>query len=218
MIRIYLVDDHEIVRDGIKSLLQKEKDFIITGEAGSFGELLRLFEYEIPDLILMDISLPDKSGIEIARYVKANYSGVKIIMLSMHINNEYIFNSLQAGANAYLPKNSSKKELIEAIRSVVAGEDYLSSEVSDVILKGYLKRAKGSSDKIDTGNEKLTNREEEILKHVVEGKGNKEIAESLFISVRTVESHKNHIMQKLEIKSTVELIKYAINNNYINLK
>lgn len=218
MIRIYLVDDHEIVRDGIKSLLQKEKDFIITGEAGSFDELLKLFVFEIPQVILMDISLPDKSGIEITRYVKTNFPDVRIIMLSMHVNSEFVFNSLQAGANAYLPKNSSKNELIEAVRSVVAGKDYLSSEVSDLILKGYLKRAKAGNDNFDNGKEKLTNREDEILKLVVEGKGNKDIAESLFISVRTVESHKNHIMQKLKIKSTVELIKYAISNNYINIK
>jgi len=215
-IKIILVDDHDIVRDGIKSLLRTQPNFNIIGEAGSYKELKNILQFDIPDIIILDISMPDKSGIEITRIIKKEYPSIKIIILSMHIIDEFIFNSLEAGVNAYLPKNTSKKELITAIEQVNAGNDFFSEQISNIILKGYLQKIK--KDDFNKGNKELTKREKEILVLFAEGASNQEIADKLYISIRTVESHKNHIMQKLKLNSTVDLIKYALKNNYIAIQ
>jgi DNA-binding NarL/FixJ family response regulator len=214
-IKIILVDDHDIVRDGIKSILQSHSSIKIVGEAGNYDELINILKFELPDIIILDISIPDKSGIEITRILKKDYPQIKIIILSMYIIDEFIFNSLEAGAIAYLPKNTSKKELISAIEHVNDGKEFISDQISNVILKGYLQKIKKGN--TENKNEKLTKREKEILVLFAEGVSNKEIADKLFISIRTVESHKNHIMQKLQLNSTVDLVKYAIKNNYIDI-
>jgi DNA-binding NarL/FixJ family response regulator len=214
-IKIILVDDHDIVRDGIKSILQSHSRIKIVGEAGNYDELIKILKLESPDIIILDISIPDKSGIEITRILRKDYPQIKIIILSMYIIDEFIFNSLEAGASAYLPKNTSKKELISAIEHVNEGKEFISDQISNVILKGYLQRIKKGNS--ENKNEKLTKREKEILVLFAEGVNNKEIADKLFISIRTVESHKNHIMQKLQLNSTVDLVKYAIKNNYIDI-
>ncbi|MBP7497392.1 MAG: response regulator transcription factor [Bacteroidales bacterium] len=215
-IKVILVDDHTVVRDGIKALLKKNKEIIITGEASDSSELFCILKKNIPDVIIMDISLPDKSGIELTSEVKQRFPQINILILSMYNEVDFVFNSLEAGAIGYLPKNSTQQELIEAVVAVSKGQEFFSSDISNIILRSYLKNIK-KDDKEQKKTVCLSKREIEILKLFVNGTGNQEIAEKLFISVRTVESHKNHIMQKLELKSTVDLIKYAIKNNIVQL-
>jgi len=222
-ISIFLVDDHQIVRDGIKALLLDSEGISIAGEALNGKELLEKIEIELvhPDIILMDISLPDISGIELTKQVLQIFPEVKVIILSMYTQEEFITNAIAAGAKGYLPKNTTQQELLNAIIDVHNGKEYYNDTVSKIILENYISTVRSiknqESDKkeLSLKNEEdiLSSREKQILKLCVEGQTNQEIADSLFISIRTVESHKNHIMQKLGIKSIVELIKFAIRNN-----
>jgi two-component system response regulator NreC len=218
-IKLILVDDHRLVRAGIKSLLDDNDRFEILGEAENGEELVILLQKELPHVILLDISLPGLSGIDWTRKILETpaFNGVKILILSMFTQEDFIFNAIQAGAKGYLPKNTSKKELLEAIEAVNKGEEYFSQQISGIILKSYIKKAQNQEDETKKKEDLLSKREIEILKLFAEGVSNQEIADKLFISVRTVESHKNHIMQKLELKSTVDLVKFAIKNKIIEL-
>lgn len=212
-IKIILVDDHRIVRDGIKSLLSNIADIEIIAEVSCADDLFHFIKMQIPDIVITDISLPKISGIEITKKLSENYPNVKVLILSMFINEDYIFNSINAGAKGYLPKNTTAAELIEAVRKIFSGKEFFNKTVSDIMLKHYISKAKNPNDK----EEALSKRELEILKLHAEGQNNKEIADNLFISVRTVESHKNHIMQKLKLKNPVDMVKYAIKNKIIEL-
>ena len=211
-IRIILVDDHQLVRDGIKALLTGITDIDIIGEASDAEELFRELENLKPNLLIMDISLPGISGIEITKRICSEFPGIHILILSMYNSEEFIFNSLKAGARGYLPKNTSREELLEAIYTINRGEEFFGESISKVMLKSYVKRATDEDQHEDKINAVLTSREIEILKLYVEGLINKEISDKLDISIRTVETHKNHIMRKLGLKSTVELVKFAIRN------
>ncbi len=215
-IKVILVDDHNLVRDGIKSLITGEEDIEIIGEAGSFDELELIMKRGLPDILILDIALGDTSGIEIAEMYKDKYPGISIMMLSMYMSDDFIFNSLRAGAKGYLPKNTSKKELLAAIRTIFSGSVFFSNEVSDIILKSYVNNANPDSPR-EGSEEMLTKREKEVLTFFAEGKTNQEIADQLYISIRTVESHKNHIMQKLNLRTPVDLVKFAIKNKFIEL-
>ena len=208
-IKIILVDDHQMFRDGVRSVLSDEENIDIVGEVGAAEDLYELLILQKPDLIITDISLPGISGIEIAKYVSKNYPEVKILILSMHSNEEFITKALNAGANGYLPKDTSMTELLEAINAIYKGDNYFNKNISDTILKSIINKSKNETSEQET----LTKREKEVITLVVDGLTNKEIAEKLFISIRTVDSHKNNIMQKLNLKSSVELVKYAIKNN-----
>ena len=214
-IKIVLVDDHQMFRDGVKSVLSDEENIELIGEVGNGNDLYELLKIDSPDLIITDISMPDISGIEITKYVTENYPEIKILILSMHSNVEFITKSLGAGANGYLPKDTSMNELLEAINTIYKGENYFNKDISDTILKSIINKSKSAKE--NSKNESLTKREMEIVSLVVEGLTNKEIADKLFISVRTVDSHKNNIMQKLNLKSSVELVKYAIKNKLVNI-
>ena len=209
-IKIILVDDHQIVRDGIKALLIDAEDIDIISEAASYNELREKLKLQNPDIIVMDISLPEMSGIEITKLLSETYPNLKVLILSMYTNEDFIFNAIKAGAKGYLPKNTTRKEIIDAIHSIYNNNEYYSESISKTILKSYVQKAKTSDSPPERAEDKLSAREIEILKYFAGGMGNQEIADKLFISSRTVESHKNHIMQKLELKITVELIKYAI--------
>lgn len=209
-INIVLVDDHQMFRDGVKSVLSDEENIEIIGEVGSGKDLYKLLESIVPDLIITDISMPDISGIEVAKYVIENYPGIKILILSMHSNEEFITKALSVGANGYLPKDTSMTELLKAINTIYKGDNYFNKSISDTILNSLMNKPKQE-------NKSLTKREKEIINLVVDGLSNKEIADKLCISIRTVDSHKNNIMQKLNLKSSVELVKYAIKNNLANL-
>ncbi len=216
MIKVLLVDDHKIVRDGIRALLSGQEDIRIYDEAGSGSELFRQLNSGLPDIVLMDISLPDISGIELCERVREQFPLMKVLFLSMYTSEEYIFNAIKAGAQGYLPKNISQDELLHAIRAVAAGEEYFSESVSNVILKSYIKKAQDKEPENLTQSSALSKRELEILRLFAEGNTNPQIAEQLYISTRTVESHKNHIMQKLGLKTAVDLIKFAIKHHIID--
>jgi DNA-binding NarL/FixJ family response regulator len=213
-INIFLVDDHQIVRDGIKSLLLDSSEISIAGEALNGKELMEKLETTKPDVILMDISLPDVSGIELTRHVSQNFPEIKVVILSMYTQEEFITNAIAAGAKGYLPKNTTQQELLNAVKAVCDDKEYYNDAVSKIILENYISTVRKTKE-VETNSdaEILSSREKQILKLHVEGMSNQQIADKLFISIRTVESHKNHIMQKLGVKSTVELVKYAIRHN-----
>ena len=211
-IRIFLVDDHQIVRDGIKALLMDVSEIAISGEASNGKELMENLRVANSDIILMDISLPDISGIELTKQVVSEFPDIKVIILSMYTQEDFIINAISAGAKGYLPKNTTKQELLMAIDEIYNGKEYYSDAISKVILENFISTVrKQKESKINTVSA-LSSREKQILKLYIEGLSNQEIADKLFICIRTVESHKNHIMQKLNVKSAVGLVKYAIRN------
>lgn len=217
MIKVILVDDHQLVRDGIKALLAGMEGIEVTGEASSGNEMLALLNSNTPDVALLDISLPDISGIDLCRKIISQYPEIKVLFLSMYTTEDYIFNAIKAGAKGYLPKNISRNELFNAVKEVSAGNEYYSETISNIILKSYIRKAKTPDDELQDSGELLSKRETEVLRCFAEGLSNPQIAEKLFISTRTVESHKNHIMQKLNLKTQVELLKYAIKNGFTGI-
>jgi DNA-binding NarL/FixJ family response regulator len=212
-----LVDDHQLVRTGIANLLEGESGFEIIGEAAEAKELFELLKISQPDIAILDIALPGMSGIEITKKLHNDFPGIRILILSMHTSEEFIFNAINSGARGYLPKNTSRKELIEAIYAIHRGEEYFAESISNVILKSYIKKAKSDTPDAENKESLLSKREIEVLRLFAEGSTNQEIADKLFISIRTVESHKNHIMARLELKTTVDLVKFAIRNNIVLL-
>lgn len=216
-IKVGLVEDHQLVRDGIRSLIEGAENIEVVVEECSARGMLDLLKTSDPDILLVDISLPEISGIDLARIITSEYPKIRVIMLSMHTGQEFIFNSLKNGAKGYLHKSISRDELIEAIKEVYNGNEYFSKEVSGIILKNYLRQIKNPESVDNSSEQKLTPRESEILQMVAQGYSNQLIADKLYISVRTVESHKNHIMQKLELTTTVDLVKYALKNKLIDL-
>jgi len=165
----------------------------------------------------MDINLTDTTGIELTQKAIESYPDLNILILSMHMSDEFITNSIEAGAKGYLPKTTSQQELLDAIKKVSTGSEYYNTEVSEVLLKSFIRKTKNASKEKEEPQVQLTKRELEIIVLFAEGLSNKEIADKLFISIRTVESHKNNIMQKLDLKSTVELVKYAIRHKMIDI-
>jgi len=216
-IKIILVDDHQIVRDGIKSLLTESSCIEIIGEAQSAYDFFDLLKNLSPDVVLLDISLPNMSGIEVSKVLSKDYPNIKKLMLSMYTSEDFIFNALKAGINGYLPKNTTRDELIGAITEIHKGNEYFSKAISDTILKSYVKSAKYGNNVSEDKLSNLTKREHEILLLVVEGMNNPSIAQKLSISIRTVETHKTSIMRKLDLNSTVDLVKFAIKNKIIEL-
>jgi DNA-binding NarL/FixJ family response regulator len=216
-IRIFLVDDHQLVRDGIKALLMSSEDLEILGEASTGKECFEKIGLQEPDILILDISLPDTSGIEITKKVSDLYPAIKVLILSMYTNEDFIFNAVKAGARGYLPKNTSREELLDAIHTIYAGDEFFADSITRIMLKSYVRKAKEDDMGAQATSVILTQREIEILKLFAEGFINKEISDQLDISIRTVETHKNHIMKKLELKSTVELIKYAIRNKIVEI-
>jgi DNA-binding NarL/FixJ family response regulator len=216
-IKIILVDDHRLFREGIKAILRGIDDIVIIGEASDGKELFTKLEALHPDIIIMDISLHGMSGIEITKKIYMDYPDINVLILSMYNNEEFIFNSLKAGAKGYLPKTTSRKEMLEAIYAINSGESFFSEDINKIMLKSYVIRATDDEKPEEKASEQLTDRETEILKLYVEGLFDKEISEKLDISIHTVETHKNHIMRKLGLRSTVEMVKYAIRNDIVKI-
>jgi DNA-binding NarL/FixJ family response regulator len=214
-IKIILADDHRIFRDGIKSLLSDTGFINIIGETSDGKELLIMLKTKKPDVLIIDITMPGLSGIEATKRITELYPEIKIMILSMHTNEEFVINSIKAGAKAYLPKDTSKEELLEAIKIIDDDGEYYSKSVSHNFMKSYIRKVK--ADQILMENEDLTARETEILKLSASGVSNKEIADKLCISAKTVDAHKNHIMQKLKLKNTAEMVLYAVKNKIIEV-
>jgi len=212
-IHLFLVDDHEVVRTGLKMLLSNEEDVIIVGEAGTARDAIEGVGKSKPDVILMDIGLPDISGIEATKKIKAQFPDMAIVALTIHEDEEYFFRMLGAGASGYIPKRAAPEELLRAIRSAAKGEVYLYPSMAKLLVKDYLaqERSLNGTSSLDG----LTDRESEVLKHLVEGESNEEIAEMLVISPKTVARHRENIMHKLNLHSRSELVRYAIRKGII---
>lgn len=216
-IKVILADDHQIFRDGIKALLSDENNIEVIAEASNSDDVLSLLVVMKPDVLVLDVTMPIISGIELTKIITAQYPDVKILILSMHKNEDFVVNAMINGAKGYLPKDTSRKELLDAINSIAEGDEYLGKLISSSILKSYIKKSTTKFERLDK-DENLTNREVEIIQLVGKGLMNKEIADQLNISVRTVDSHKNHIMGKLKLKTTAELIIYGIKNKIIEIE
>ena len=205
--RIVLVDDHQIVRVGLKSLLARESDFQVVGEAGDGREALAVIAELTPDIVIMDIAMPGLNGIDATIRVRAEHPQIRVIVLSMHLERAYIVETLRAGASGYLLKERAVDELVQAIRAVSAGRKYLSPGVTDIVLQGYLE---ADIELPDSAFSKLTEREREVLQYIAEGTTIKEIAELLHLSPKTIETHKGRIMERLNIRTVAGLTRYAI--------
>jgi len=205
--RIVLVDDHQIVRVGLKSLLAREADFEVVGEAGDGREALTVVEELEPDVVIMDIAMPGLNGIDATIRVRADHPKARVIILSMHLDRAYVVETLRAGASAYLLKERAVDELVHAIRAVSAGRKYLSPGVTDIVLQGYLE---ADIELPDSAFSQLTEREREVLQYIAEGSTIKEIAALLHLSPKTIETHKGRIMERLNIRSVAGLTRYAI--------
>ena len=219
MIRILLVDDHKIIRDGLKALLGGEETLRIVGECEDGDEVLQFLSKNEVDVILMDINMPVVNGIEATRLVTDHYPGMKIIALTMHDEDGYISKVLKAGASGYVLKNAGKTELVNAIKEVaLKAENYYSKEVADIMMKKYLKKSTAVAKPLNqmVNPEDLTKRELEILKLIAEELTNNEIADKLYISPRTVDTHRRNLLQKLAVKNTAGLVKFAIQHGIID--
>lgn len=217
-IKILIVDDHTLVRDGIGSMLTSFTDMEVLSEASDGEEAINKATLLKPDLILMDIMLPGLNGIEAAKIIKERLSNCKILFLSMELAEEYLNEIIKLGACGYVLKDIRKNELGDAIRRAMTGEPYFSKGISDMVFKKYYETnnpSKINAEEVPVAS--LTDRELEIVKLLSEGVNKKEIADQLFISPRTVDAHRSNIMEKLRLKSTVELVKYAIKNNIIKI-
>lgn len=206
MIKAYIVDDHAVVIEGIYSLLQKEKDIEMAGYASNAANCLQYFSNHTADVILMDISLPDMNGVDLCKLIKKNYPGIMVLALSTFNQGTYIRKMMESGASGYLLKNAGRQEIIEAIKVVVKGKTYLSFDAGQALKSG--------TEQLNS-IPPLTKREKEVLAAVAEGLTNMQIAEKLFISVDTVESHRKNLHAKLNVKNTAMLVRFALENELL---
>lgn len=211
-ISIVIADDHTLIRDGIKALLQSEDEFEVVGEATDGEELVQFIDTLDPEVVVLDITMPKKTGIEVITEVKKYNSRVKFIVLSMHDNPEYVLKSVQAGALSYLLKNTDHEEIVKAVKTVSSGQKYFSPDIYNIILTGL---ANPDLAKANQVADILTKRELEVLKEVSMGLSTKLIADKLCISIRTVETHRINLMKKMEVHNSAELIKKAMDLNLI---
>ncbi len=210
-IRLLLVDDHEVVRTGLRMLLESQKDMIIVGEASNGKEALELCRRLRPDVVVMDLTLPDTSGIEITRIIKQTLPEVNVVALTIHEAQEYFFEMLKAGASGYVPKRAAPEELVSAIQAAYNNEVYIFPSLTKVLVNDYLdRRGELAEGELPEG---LTPREEEVLHYTAEGFSSSDIAGKLKISSRTVEAHRSNLMKKLGLHNKAELIRFSIENS-----
>lgn len=209
MTRILLADDHALVRQGFRMILEQQPDMEIVGQAGNGHEAVELAEKLKPDVVIMDVAMPGLNGIEATRRISVSVPRTRVLALSMHKDSVYVREILRAGARGYLLKDSGDADLVAAVRSIAKGEGYISPAVSDAVLTDYRKHV---TDPLDL----LTSREREVLQLIAEGQTNKEIATGLNLSVYTVEAHRGRIMEKLNLHSTGELVRFALRNGLID--
>jgi len=214
-IKVLLAEDHTIVRKGIRALLDSVTDIEVVGEAENGREALEKVGQLQPDVVLMDNTMPLLNGLEATRHIKKQFPEIMVLILTMHTDEEYIFQFLQAGASGYLIKKTAPKELVSAINAVYRGDSFLSPSISKRVIDEYLRHVQESS-KPDSYTQ-LTDREREVLQLIVEGFSNKEIAEQLHLSVKTVGNHRINLMEKLDIHNVSDLTKYAIRKGIISL-
>jgi two-component system response regulator NreC len=213
-IRVFLVDDHTVVRQGLRRILESDEEIEIVGEAGDGRTAIDLVQKLRPHVVVMDVAMPELNGIEATRQILKRVEGAKVLVLSMHGDDIYVRQALKAGARGYLLKDSEDLDLIKAVKAIRGGGSFFSPPVSKVVLSGYL------GDKADGDAEdsvaRLTDREREVLQLIAEGKTNKEVAHALSVSVNTVETHRKHIMEKLDLHNTAELVRFAIRTKIVH--
>jgi two-component system nitrate/nitrite response regulator NarL len=212
-IKLLLVDDHPVVRKGIVSCLSQQEHLQIIGEAADGREALRKARELIPDIILMDIDMPHMNGLAVTELLRKELPKVKVLVLSMHSNTDFVLRIIQSGARGYILKDATTDELVKAIDAINAGEAFFSSEVARAALNQYVRGTGPSGEKVM----QLTNREREVLIHIADGLSNKEIASQLGVGVRTIETHRERIMRKLNIHSVAGLTKFAISQGLVSL-
>ena len=215
-IKVFLADDHAVVRDGMQALLEGENDITVVGMASNGRDAVRQVQKFDPDVVVMDIAMPELNGIEATAWICEACPSIGVIILSMHDTSEHIFQALKAGAKGYLIKESAGKEVITAVRTVHSGRRYLSQKIEEKVIENYIDYRKTASDRSPL--EKLSSREREILQLVVEGKSSAKIAESLFISPKTVETYRSRLMVKLGIKDIPGLVKFAIQHGLTSIE
>jgi DNA-binding NarL/FixJ family response regulator len=214
-VKLLVADDHKIFRQGIKKLLEEESDLQVVGEAADGREAIKKATELKPDVILMDIAMANLNGLQATRQIKKVLPDTKVIMVTMHKNEEYVLQSFQAGASGYILKEGAVEELVSAIRTIHQDKSFLSPTISKTLIDAYLRKME--TGKTETPFDLLTDREREVLQLIAEGYTNREVAKSLFISVKTVEAHRAHIMQKLNIHEIAKLVKYAIQKGLVDL-
>jgi two-component system response regulator NreC len=212
-IKILIADDHTILRKGLCALLEKETDLKVVGESEDGRETIAKVEQLRPDVVVLDISMPVLNGIEATRQIKKRFPETQVLGLSIHDNEESVFQTLRAGASGYLIKKSVPEELISAIKAVHRGESYLSPAISKTVIEHYIRAAEKTLE--EDPFETLTDREREVLQLIAEGGSNREIADLLYLSIKTVQTHKTHIMEKLNLHSMADLIRYALRKGVI---
>jgi DNA-binding NarL/FixJ family response regulator len=203
MIRVLVVDDHAILRDGIRSILESQEDIIVIGEAENGLQAIERLKINQPDVVLMDISMPGMNGLEATRLIKQKYPSVKVLILTQHDDHEYIAPALQAGAAGYVLKRSGRREMLNALRQVQEQGAYLTGRITQEVLQDYTRN--GSHGRND--DNRLTDRERQVLHLIMEGRSNKEIGAELGISPKTVSVHRTNVMAKLDVQTTVELLR-----------
>lgn len=211
-IRVMLVDDHAVVRAGLRMMLESEEEFDICSEASTASEAILNTAQDKPDVILMDIGLPDMTGIDATREIKRVFPEIPVVALTIHEDEEYFFKMLDAGASGYVPKRAAPEELLSAIRAAYSGEVYLYPSLAKLLVRDFLSQQQESAANTLNG---LTAREEEVLALLAEGESNTEIAEKLTISPKTVARHRENIMNKLNLHSRTDLVKFAIRKGII---
>lgn len=212
-ISVLIADDHEIVRFGISTYLSSSEDIEIVGEASTGDECIKLFKETQPDICILDIGMPGKNGIETAHTIRSFDYKTKILILSMHTNKQILSEVLEAGINGYLLKNTNKADLLTGIRAIMKGQQVFSDPISDLIKESFL----NSSSKNKSGKQQtITKREREVLKLIVDGLTSKEIAQKLYISPRTVDTHRANLMEKLELNNIAELVRYALKHELVS--
>ncbi|MDR3610009.1 MAG: response regulator transcription factor [Ignavibacteriaceae bacterium] len=220
-IKVILVDDHELVRTGIRSLIQNISGVEVIAEANNGRDAVRLIDELMPDLVLLDIAMPELNGLEVVSRISKDNTNTKVIILSMHKNEEYVVQALKAGAAGYLLKDSSANELEIAVNAVIRGETYLSPAISKHVVDNYLRRITDVQADKDKGPDifkQLTSRQREILQLIAEGNSTKEIANKLNVSIKTVETHRMQLMDRIGIHDVAGLVRYAIRMGIITVK
>jgi DNA-binding NarL/FixJ family response regulator len=207
-LNVFIVDDHTLVRSGIRKLIEASAELNVVGEASDGREAVERIAELKPELVLMDVAMSGLNGIDAARQVHAALPQTRIIMLSMHEDRQYVFESLKAGATGYVLKSAAFQDLMSAIETVMSDRNYISPALSDLVMNDYIRRAQGEEKATELG--RLSGREREVLQLIAEGKSSAEVGEMLHISVRTVDTHRHNIMTKLEIHSIAGLTKFAI--------
>lgn len=215
-IRVVIADDHKIIRVGLRGMLEREQDIVVTAEAEDADEIFKVLADNEADVVLMDIDLGESDGINTTRKIKELYPFLQVLGLTMHEEPDYIIKMLEAGASGYLLKNAGREELLTAIHTVAKGDSYFSQKVSATLLQAITRqREKPANDKKTIPGSPLTDREIEVLRLIAQENSNGEIAEKLFISIRTVDTHRRNLLEKLQVKNTVGLVKYAIEKGLI---